>query len=259
MDKLETVEEESLGFYKVALDAFKGPMDILLDLIDKAEIDIYDIPISLITEQFIEYIDQMEELDLDITSDFLVMAATLLEIKSKMLLPIKEEAEDGEEVDEIDPRDELVRRLIEYKKYKMAAEEFRIIEKIQSKVYYKPMEDLSDYKDEEIILEGLNINLLIKSISNILEKRNLELRTLDINEIQREEYTLEGCIDNIKNKLNIVNSFNFTELFDENTNKTEIIIYFLSALELIRMKYINIFQKEDFSDLIIIKRLEEEL
>jgi len=257
MDKLEKIDEPSLEIYSVDVDAFNGPMDLLLHLIDKAEIDIYDIPISIITEQFIEYIGQMEELNLDITSEFLVMAATLLEIKSKMLLPIREDSGDGEELEDLDPRAELVKRLVEYKKYKMAAAEFRIIEEIQSKVYYKPMEDLTDYKDEDIILEGLNINLLLKSIGNILEKRNLELKTLDINEIQREEYTLERCIDIIKDRLRFEDKINFTGLFDKKINKTEIIIYFLSTLELIRMKYINVYQKEDFSDLLIIKRLEE--
>src|SRR5574344_16979 len=117
--------------YKIMIDVFEGPMDLLLHLIEKAEIDIYDIPINLIAEQFLDYIRQMEELNLDITSDFLVMAATLLEIKSKMLLPKDKVPEDESFVEEEDPRMELVSRLVEYKKYKDAAEELRLMETIQ--------------------------------------------------------------------------------------------------------------------------------
>jgi len=109
--------------YKISIDIFEGPMDLLLHLIDKAEIDIYDIPISLITEQFIDYLHKMDELNLEVTSDFLVMAATLLEIKSKMLLPQKEKnTGDQLETEDIDPRAELVKRLVEYKKYKSVSE-----------------------------------------------------------------------------------------------------------------------------------------
>ena len=131
--------------YKIMLDAFEGPMDLLLHLIDKAEIDIYDIPISHIAEQFLDYIRHMEDINLGVTAEFLVMAATLLEIKSKMLLPNKSTSDNIQiEMEEIDPRAELVRRLVEYKKYKNAAEELRLFEILQSKVYYKPKEDLID-------------------------------------------------------------------------------------------------------------------
>ncbi|MBU5254857.1 segregation and condensation protein A [Tissierella praeacuta] len=245
--------------YKITVDAFEGPMDLLLHLIDKAEIDIYDIPINLIAEQFIEYIRQMGELNLDIASDFLVMAATLLEIKSKLLLPNKVSSCDTQlEMEEVDPRAELVRRLVEYKKYKNIVEEFRVLENIQSKVYYKPKEDLIDLEDKEFKLEELNIDLLLKSLSNIIEKRNKENKVLDINEIQRDEFTLEECIRNIKQKLNINRMLKFSSLLDRNSTKKEIITYFLSVLELIRMKHINVMQEEDFSDLIICRKVEEE-
>ncbi|WP_353095861.1 segregation/condensation protein A [Tissierella praeacuta] len=245
--------------YKITIDAFEGPMDLLLHLIDKAEIDIYDIPINLIAEQFIEYIQQMEELNLDIASEFLVMAATLLEIKSKLLLPNKVSACDTQlEMEEVDPRAELVRRLVEYKKYKNIVEELRTLETIQSRVYYKPKEDLMDFEDEEFELEGLNIELLLKSLSNIIEKKSKENKVLDINEIQRDEYTLEECMKDIREKLNISDMLKFSSLLDENSTKKEVITYFLSVLELIRMKYINVIQEEDFSDLIISKREEEQ-
>lgn len=244
--------------YKIMIDAFEGPMDLLLHLIDKAEIDIYDIPISHIAEQFIQHIRQMEELNLDIASDFLVMAATLLEIKSKLLLP-KDKSSDGNqmEIEEVDPRAELVRRLVEYKKYKNIAEELRALEIVQSKIYYKPKEDLTDFEEEELELEGLNIELLLKSLNNIIEKRSKVTRVLDINEIQREEYTLEKCIEDIRQKLNFSHILKFSSLLDRDSTRNEIITYFLSILELIRMKYIHVKQEDDFSDLIISRKIEE--
>lgn len=244
--------------YKIAIEVFEGPMDLLLHLIDKAELDIYDIPINLIAEQFIEYIRHMEELNLDVASEFLVMAATLLEIKSKLLLPSRNNPSDTQlEMEELDPRAELVRRLVEYKKYKNVVEDLRSLETIQSKVYYKPKEDLIDFEDEKFELEGLNVNLLLKSLNNIIEKRNKGNRVLDINEIQREEYTLEECIENIKQKLDIDNILKFSSLIEKESTKKEIIAYFLSVLELISMKYINVCQEEDFSDLIISRKVEK--
>lgn len=122
--------------YKIVLESFEGPMDLLLHLIEKAKIDIYDIPINEITEQYLAYLSKMEELDLEVTSDFLIMASTLLEIKSKLLLPQpkKEKSEDDTE-DEGDPRLELVKKLVEYKKYKEVTVTFRQLENIQNKVY----------------------------------------------------------------------------------------------------------------------------
>jgi segregation and condensation protein A len=241
------------------IDAFEGPMDLLLHLIDKAQIDIYDIPINHITEQFIQYIYHMEELNLDIASDFLVMAATLVEIKSKMLLPYEKQDSNLQlEMEELDPRAELVRRLVEYKKYKAVSEELRLFEDVQSKIYYKPKEDLFEYDENEFELEGLDVNLLLKSISKIIKKRSKSDRVLTINEIQRDEYTLEQCIKDIQNILKIDLKLKFSNLIDENSTRKEIIVCFLSILELIRMKEIKVEQEEDFSDLIIIRRIEGE-
>lgn len=245
--------------YKIVIDAFEGPMDLLIHLIDKAEIDIYDIPISLIAEQFVEYIRQMEELNLEVTGEFLVMAATLLEIKSKLLLPNKTISEDMQlELEEIDPRVELVRKLVEYKKYKNAANELKTLENIYSKVYYKPKEDLIELESEDFQLEGLNIEVLLKSINNIIKKRNKTTLSLDIGEIQREEYTLEECMKNIRSNIAVGGVLKFSSLIDEDSTKSQIITYFLSVLELIRLKYINVFQEEDFSDLVISRRIEKE-
>lgn len=242
--------------YKIEVEAFEGPMDLLLHLIDKAEIDIYDIPINIVTEQFIGYIRQMEELNLDVASEFLVMAATLLEIKSKLLLPIKENDESLQmEMEVLDPRMELVRRLVEYKKYKDVVESLKLLEINQSKVYYKPKEDLSFYEDEEPIdISDLDINILLRSINNIIKKRTKERRFLDINEIQRDEYTLEDCMKLIKDRVFKEEIVRFTDLLKEDTTKKEIITYFLSLLELISMKLIIVQQDEDFSDLLLLRK-----
>ena len=244
--------------YKIEIDAFQGPMDLLLHLIEKAQIDIYDIPINDITDQFIQYVYQMGELNLEVASDFLVMAATLIEIKSKMLLPNEKVATELQlEMEILDPRVELVRRLVEYKKYKNASEELRVFEQKQSKIYYKPKEDLFEYTDEVIDLEGLDAEILLKSIVKIIRRKRSSEISLSINEIQREEYTLEECIEDIKDLLENNQELKFSDLINPEITKKEIVVYFLSILELIRMKFINVDQEEDFSDLIISKRQQE--
>ncbi len=243
--------------YKIRIDVFEGPMDLLLHLIDRAEIDIYDIPISLITEQFIEYIEKMEELNLEITSDFLVMAATLLEIKSKMLLPQREKSDDSQLEAEEDPRAELVRRLVEYKKFKSVAEKLREMESIQSKVFYKPKEDIIDNFNDNLEIGDVNIDDLLKALNNIIKRRKNKDKILDVREIQREEYTLEKCVSDIKERLKREDTIYFSCLLKEDSTRNEIITYFLSVLELINLKYINVIQEKDFSDLIIIKKQKE--
>lgn len=238
--------------YKIVLDGFEGPLDLLLSLIERAKIDIYDIPINIITEQYIEYIYAMEELNLSIASEFIMMAATLLEIKSKMLLPQEVIIVDDEEI-EIDPREELVKRLIEYKKYKEVAEELRVSEDIESKVYYKPREDLSEFTD---IYEDIqfDLNLLLKSINRIIGRRGMKNITLDISEIQREEFTLKDCMDELLNKLNLKKRINFEDLLSENFSRNEIVTYFLSVLELIKLRRIKVIQEKIDKELIITSR-----
>lgn len=243
--------------YKVDIEIFEGPVDLLLHLINEAEIDIYDIPINNITEQFLDYLNKMEELNLEIASDFLVMAASLIEIKSKMLLP-KKPVDEQMEMEEVDPRTELVERLIEYKKYKTVSQELKEKETIQSRVYYKPKEDIFE-ESEDIQLEGMDISKLLLAINNILKNREKKEKLLTINEIQREEYTLEECIGNIKDSLITRDEIMFTEMLNEDSSREEVVTYFLSILELTRMGLILVRQKEDFSDIRIINRKDEGL
>lgn len=240
--------------YKIVVDVFEGPMDVLLNLIEKAEVDIYDIPINLITEQYMNYIYEMEGLNLEVASEFLIMASTLLEIKSKMLLPKETIDNECNEI-EVDPRDELVKRLIEYKMFKEAAERLRDSEDTELMVYYKPREDLDIYTDVEEDFEVMDLNKLVKSLYNIMTKRGQ--RDIDINEINREEYTLEFCIEEIEDKLEHIAEFRFSDLISSTCSREEIITYFLSILELIRLKSIHVVQDEMFSDIIISRRMDD--
>lgn len=242
--------------YKVAVDIYEGPMDLLLSLIQKNEVDIYDIPIHMITEQFMDYIKDMEELNLEITSEFLVMAATLLEIKSRMLLPKEKIIEDGIEV-EIDPREDLVRKLIEYKLYKEAAERLKNQEAIESRVYYKPREDLSIYDDPILELGKIDLNQLVKVINNLIEKSKRKGIELALEIISREEYTLDTCISDIEDRLKTKDSLLFSDLLSKYTNRREITAYFLSVLELVRMKKIFVNQDLECSDIVIKRRKAE--
>lgn len=243
--------------YKVEVEAYEGPMDLLLSLIQKSEIDIYDIPINLVTEQFLDYIRNMENLNLEVTSDFLLMAASLLEIKSKMLLPKEKILVDDLEL-EIDPREALVQRLIEYKLYKDAAERLKLSEIIESRVFYKPQEDLSIYKDPVDELNKIDLNQLVKAIHNILAKNAIKINRVDFREISRQEYTLETCIDEIRSRLNDNKKILFSNLLSTNTSREEIVTYFLSLLELMKMKKVYVEQNSAFTDLMITRRMDEE-
>lgn len=239
--------------YNVNIDAYEGPFDLLLKLIEKNKINIHDIPIHLVTDQFINQIKKWEEMNLEIASDFIVMAATLLEIKSKLLLPHELGSNDGEE-DELDPRDELVQKIIEYKLYRDIAESFKASEDIFTKVYYKPQEDVSEFRDPFQELGKVKIEDLTKTLENILKRYTINKPHESFYEIQREEVSLEECTLIIKNRLLNNDKIIFSELFNASTSVVFIIGYFLSVLELVRLKFVYVTQNYNFSDLIIEKR-----
>lgn len=239
--------------YNIVLENFEGPLDLLLTLIEKAKIDIYDIPISEITEQYISFIYTMEDVNLELASEFLLMASTLLEIKSKTLLPIEKDPDE----EEIDPREELVLRLLAYKKYKEAAAELKGYESIESQTFYKPGEDLSVYEDIDDDIDFYNLKLLTRALNNILKERGLREKDLDIRAIAREEYSIRECVENILEEVNIKRKIKFTDLLDINSNKNEIVTYFLSVLELTKQRAIYILQDEAFTELFISKRDDE--
>lgn len=241
--------------YNVKIDAFEGPLDLLLHLINRLEIDIYDIPVSEITEQYLIYIHTMKELQLDVASEYLVMAATLLAIKSKMLLPKheEEELEDefGMEMEE-DPRDELVERLIEYRKYKEAAEELKDREQDRSLMYTKPPADLSEYvNDSQQEKADLNVSLydMLGALQKLLRRKKLQ-RPLSA-KVARQEIPIEKRMSEIVDQLrNFKGRKKFTDLFPI-SDREHIVVTFLAVLELIKRKEIQVEQDRNFSDIFV--------
>jgi len=238
--------------YTVKLETFEGPFDLLFHLIEKSKVDIYNIPIAQITEQYLEYLDTLQIFDLEITSEFLVMAATLIEIKSKMLLPEKKEEQLSIDIDEEDLRQDLIRRLIEYKKFKNAAQEFKKREDLYRKIFYKPQEELDQYIEQDAKeLIDLDIEDLMDAFHKLLSKRNKKLeQKTKANEIEREEISIENKIDQIKNQFLVQNFLYFHQLISATSSKSEAIITFLAVLELIKAKYILITQDKSFGDII---------
>jgi segregation and condensation protein A len=241
--------------YNVKIDAFEGPLDLLLHLINRLEIDIYDIPVAQVTEQYLIYIKTMNELKLDIASEFLVMAATLLAIKSKMLLPKHEEDFedfDSEVIFEEDPRDELVERLIEYRKYKEAAQDLKSMEEERGLMFTKPPSDLSDFaKEKQPEKTEMNITLydMLAAFQKLLRRKKLQ-RPL-ATKITRQEISIETRMSEIMIELkHLKGRKNFNELFPYPA-KEHVVVTFLAILELIKRKEIDVEQNENFGDIFV--------
>jgi segregation and condensation protein A len=233
--------------YKLKLDVFEGPLDLLLYLIKKDEINIYDIPIAKVTEQYLQYMELMKLLNLEVVGDFLVMAATLLQIKSKMLLPHDNVAEEEEE---IDPRDELVRRLLEYKKFKEVADELRQKETARQD-FFTRLPVVASHKiesDGEIYFEA-NLFDLISAFNQALKDVPKEL----FYEVIKEEFTVENKIHDILHMLLDSPHLRLGELFGKARSKLEIIATFLAILELIRLKEIVVVQKNMFGEIEVMR------
>jgi len=241
--------------YQVKIDAFEGPLDLLLHLINRLEIDIYDIPVAQITEQYLIYIKTMSELKLDVASEFLVMAATLLAIKSKMLLPKHEEIldEDSTEISfEEDPREELVERLIEYRKYKEAAHDLKSMEEERGLIYTKAPSDLSDFaKERQPERTELDVSLydMLAALQKLMRRKKLQRPIAT--KITRQEISIEKRMTEIMDELVMVKGRrNFKDLFPIPT-KEHIVVTFLAILELIKRKVIDIEQHENFGEIFV--------
>lgn len=237
--------------YNFIIDDFEGPLDLLLHLIDKSKIDIYDIPINSITDQYILYLDRMEELNLDVTSEFLVMASTLLQIKSKRLLPKKEDLDEDEE----DPEIELITRLIEYKKYKEAAKEIKSMSEDHQHRFYKKQEDLSYLIEDEMALEDVSLDQLKMALDRVLvkSKKLVSDTKIEFKSLEREEFPVEESIEKLKNLLDDEARFSFEEAFDLDSSRSEIISMFLAILELAKISYIKIDQEDNYGQIYIRK------
>ncbi|MBI4853252.1 MAG: segregation/condensation protein A [Acidobacteria bacterium] len=231
--------------YKIKLEVFEGPLDLLLYLIKKDEIDIYDIPIAYITEEYLKYVRAMQELDIDLAGEFLVMAATLIHIKSKMLLPISS-TQASELEDVADPRQELVNRLLEHKKFKAAAETLWSRAEIEQAVFTRAPID-SDKDNPEI---AATIFDLVSMFKKILERRKEEIQV----EIANDKLTLAQKIKEIKGLLSLKEQISVSELFNNAKSRTEIVIIFLAVLELTKESIIGLVQTETFGELIATRR-----
>lgn len=237
--------------YRVNLKIYEGPMDLLIDLIKKNEIDIYDIPIHIITEQFLEYIKEANKINLELTSEFILMASTLIEIKSKMLLPKIKISED-EEDDEEDPRDSLVQKILEYEKYKDISEVLKESHNYEAKAFYKLQEDFTNIDDIDL-LKNCDVNSLAKSFKNIINKLKSENI---IAEIKQESFSIEEATLVLKNKIEKTGKILFTDLLSDSPIIEEIISFFLSVLELVKVGYIKAYQEDDYQDIKLLIREE---
>ena len=232
--------------YEVKLPEFDGPLDLLLHLIKKEDIDIFDIDIDKITKQYLEYINLMESLNLDIASEYLIMAAELMEIKASSLLPKKEIEEDEYEED---PKEQLIKRLIEYEQYKDITNTFKELENYRQEVYTRQTDELITYKETtENNNYGIDINDLVNAFKDFLKRKELE-KPLNT-KITKKDYSINIRCQEIKNIIKKKKKVDFFELFD-NINKDYIVITFLSILSLTKNGEIIITQEHNFKNIIM--------
>jgi segregation and condensation protein A len=232
--------------YQVRIENFEGPLDLLLHLIRKNEINIYDIPIAMIAQQYLGYLEAMKDLNLTVAGEFLVMAATLLQIKSKMLLPVEETAEDDE--DGPDPREELVRRLLEYKAFKEAARQLDSQERMWRDIYSRPaMSSDAEATSDETILDNIGLFDLVDALQGILN-RNPGKKLL---EIIPDNLTVRDRMNVILEALEGQESVGFEALFEASCHRLVIIVTFLALLELIRLRTVRVYQAENFGPILV--------
>ncbi len=230
--------------YKVKINEFEGPLDLLLHLIKESNIDIYDIQISEITEQYLSYIKAMETLNLSVASEYLVMAAELLEMKSKLLLPSNNNNLEDEY--EEDPKENLIRKLIDYKHYKEITSTFKELEYDRSLIFTKLPSDISEYKTSNINQETHSVSLLLDAFSKFLERNKLHqpLHT----KVTSKEMSISDRINSIRNILHTKKEITFEELFEVYT-KEFLVVTFLAVLQMVKEQEIIIDQNNSFDQI----------
>lgn len=236
--------------YTIKLDQFEGPFDLLLFFIERDELDIYNIPIAQITDNFLEYIRQMEALNIDLASEFILVAATLMRIKAKMLIPRKPIDEEG---NEIDPREELVQRLLEYKRYKSVLDEMREMEEKRSK-----QEDRGNISRElkviankalvDVELESLSLFKILKTFEKVMERYEDENRRKKVHTVVDYNYTIQGQQIYILSKLKKGVKTGFKSIFGKCENRVHAIVTFLGLLELLNLDKLKIVQGEGINN-----------
>ncbi|MCE4047166.1 MULTISPECIES: segregation/condensation protein A [Bacillaceae] len=247
--------------YNVKIDSFEGPLDLLLHLINKLEIDIYDINVAEITEQYLEYIHAMSELQLDIASEFLVMAATLLAIKSKMLLPKYDEElldDDLMYEPEEDSREDLIERLVEYRKFKEAADDLKEMEQERGLIFTKPPSDLSDFTQDadQNAKSDLDVSLydMLAAFQKLMRRKKLQAPLST--KITRQEIPIESRMEEILVFIKSRRRTHFEELFPVH-DKTHIVVTFLALLELMKRQALFVEQEHNFADIFVVGKEEE--
>jgi segregation and condensation protein A len=242
--------ESSPEAYSVKLDTFEGPLDLLIHLIKKNEVNIYDIPIALITRQYLEYVDVLKELNLDTVGEFLVMAATLIHIKSKMLLP---RPDPTQEEPEEDPREALVRRLLEHQKFKAAAELLHERAVLRGAQWIRPEGRIAEIAGDEYAYEPeLEVDLfsLLAAFRGVLERAKQRPKMV----LPPEEVSVETRIEQLLARLSEADACGFEDLFQNDTSRAGMIVTFLALLEMIRLKLIRVFQTTAFGAIRVYKR-----
>ena len=241
-----------MGEYKVKFEVFEGPLDLLLYLIKKEEVDIYEVNLTQLATQCIEYIEVMRLLDLEIAGEFLVMASTLMYIKSRELLPVEQQVTAEGEDDGEDPRWQLIRQLVEYKKFKDAAAQLQVLETRQENIFAripaKPEFDQPSVKPDVSLFDLINaLNSVLKRIQKREESRDL----------YEDKWTVSEKIESLLNALHQRDTLKFSDLFAAATSRSEVVVTFLALLELIRLKQIVALQRQPFGEIEIYRTLNE--
>jgi segregation and condensation protein A len=231
--------------YKVKLEIFEGPLDLLLYLIKRDEIDIYDISLERITRQYLEYLEAFKQLNIELAGEFVVMAANLIYLKSRSLLPVDQQPPE-EDVEEDDPRWELIRQLIEYKKFKEAAAQLHVRELEQERMFTRDGGAVALLQEAPLRLGEVGIFQLINAFQNVIKR--VEARE-DLREIFGEHFTVSEKIDMILRRVADGARIQFSELFGEVASRVEIVVTFLALLELIRLKQIRALQPDPFGEI----------
>lgn len=246
----EEAFESQLDSIQIKLQSFEGPLDLLVHLIKKNQMNVYDIQISVITKQYLEYLNLLQELNLDVASDFLVMAATLIHIKSKLLLPRPETAA-GDPADEEDPRDMLVRRLLEHQKFKAAAELLHDKETLRNAQWGRPDSRIEAIAGDDYEPEfEVDLFSLLSAFKQVLERARERPSVV----LPTEQVSIELRIDQLLERLSETEACGFEDLFDDVASRGDMIVTFLAMLEMIRLKLIRVFQSGGVGAIRIYKR-----
>jgi len=233
--------------YKVQFEVFEGPLDLLLYLIKKEEVDIYEVNLTKLATQFIEYVDLMRQFDLEVAGEFLVMASTLMYIKSRELLPVDQQVVVEEEEEGADPRWELIRQLVEYKKFKDAAAQLQTLEERQENIFPRVPGKIEFHEEAAPAKPEVGIFDLLNAVNGILKRfADKEAAT---REIYEDKWTVSEKIEYVRNQIAERGSVKFSELFEKAANRAEVVCTFLALLELIRLKQLACVQPEPFAEI----------